>query len=381
MARAYVASSWPQTTISMHPILTIKNASKRFIMPEGGEIRALDDVSLSVAPNEFLTLLGPSGCGKTTLLRVISGFEDLDAGEVAIEGQSMTHEPAYRRPVNTVFQKYALFPHLSVARNVAYSLEIKKVPKPEVRKRVSEMLELVGLAGQENRKINQLSGGQQQRVALARSLIARPKILLLDEPLSALDKNLRHRMQQELKNLQDELGISFVFVTHDQEEALVMSDRIAVLRGGKVQQLDAPQTLYNRPANEFVARFIGESNIFSGIVRDCSDDGMTILLEDGSIMNVVSAGFRQGDKVKVLIRPENIVLTDQAIASGYRVSATVTEQYFVGSDFRLVVAAEGLPSLKVTLRQTGSCRAHDLIPGARIELELPRESLHVIPAA
>lgn len=358
--------------------LKIENASKRFNAPEGGEITALSNVSLTVAQNEFLTLLGPSGCGKTTLLRAISGFEDLDSGEIYIDGEAMGVRAAHRRPVNTVFQKYALFPHLTVARNVAYSLEVARVSKSEIAERVGKMLELVGLGGLGERMVPQLSGGQQQRVALARSLVAQPKILLLDEPLSALDKNLRHKMQQELKTLQHELGISFIFVTHDQEEALVMSDRIAVLSDGLIQQLDVPEDLYHRPKNEFVARFIGESNLLPGIIKKSTMSDVEVELEDGHIVKVSTAGFSSGDHVKVLIRPENVSIAAGHQASGYCISGTVAEHYFVGTDYQLVVVAKGLPPIKATMRNPpGEVVKTD---GAQIELFLPHDAIHVIPA-
>ena len=256
--------------------LKITSAYKTYKTPEGGLIHALDDVSLNVRNNEFLTLLGPSGCGKTTLLKCIAGFEDIDAGEITLEDQSLKGVPAHRRPFNTVFQSYALFPHLSISDNVGYGLDVARVAKKERNQRVEETLELVGLGGFGNREPNQLSGGQQQRVALARSLVLKPRVLLLDEPLSALDRKMRENMQIELKNLQHSVGITFVFVTHDQEEALAMSDRIAVVANGKVQQLASPTEIYDEPANEFVANFVGTSNVFSGKVVAKSDNILTI---------------------------------------------------------------------------------------------------------
>ena len=240
-------------------LLEIRDARRVYQTPEGGAVNALDGVSLDVGEDEFVTLLGPSGCGKTTLLRAIAGFEELDDGSIQLEGKDMVGVPAFRRPVNTVFQSYALFSHMSVRRNVAYSLEVAGAAKTERNTRADEMLDLVGLSGMGARKPSQLSGGQRQRVALARSLIARPKILLLDEPLSALDRQLRQQMQVELKNLQHEVGVSFVFVTHDQEEALTMSDRIAVMSNGEIQQIGGAQDIYREPANRFVADFIGET--------------------------------------------------------------------------------------------------------------------------
>jgi spermidine/putrescine transport system ATP-binding protein len=227
-------------------IVRLVSAAKTFASPEGGEVKALDGIDLDIGRNEFITLLGPSGCGKTTLLQAISGFAALDSGRIEIDGVDMTDRPPYRRPVNTVFQNYALFPHMSVGQNTGYALEVAGVGKAERTERVRAVLQMVGLAGMEARLPRQLSGGQQQRVALARAIVARPKVLLLDEPLSALDKNLREAMQFELKTLQHELGITFIFVTHDQQEALTMSDRVAVLSNGRIQQLDAPRIVYDR---------------------------------------------------------------------------------------------------------------------------------------
>jgi spermidine/putrescine transport system ATP-binding protein len=360
----------------MTEILKIEYATKRYHVPEGGQVCALDNVSFSVAKNEFLTLLGPSGCGKTTLLRAISGLEDLDAGEIYIGGEAMAHRPAHLRPVNTVFQRYALFPHLNVERNVSYSLDIAGVSQSEIKSRVSDMLDLVGLTGLGGRKISQLSGGQQQRVALARSLVARPKILLLDEPLSALDKNLRHKMQQELKSLQSELGISFIFVTHDQEEALIMSDRIAVLNGGHIQQLDTPETIYAHPKNEFVARFLGESNVFTGDVQGSTKGHATIKLADGRVINIPSPHIMSGERVNILARPENVRLGTGLNNTDLCLTGIISEQFFVGAEYQMTVACPGLPPVKVVLR------GHELqnmkTPGEQISLFMPLESLHLM---
>jgi spermidine/putrescine transport system ATP-binding protein len=363
----------------MTAVLKIERASKSFNAPEGGKIHALKDVSLTIAQNEFLTLLGPSGCGKTTLLRAVSGFEDLDAGEIYIEGEAMGSRPAHKRPVNTVFQRYALFPHLSVARNVSYSLEVAGVDKAEIRKRVGDMLDMVGLTAFGERRIGQLSGGQQQRVALARSLVARPKVLLLDEPLSALDKNLRHKMQEELKGLQDELGITFIFVTHDQEEALVMSDRIAVLEGGKIQQLDAPEALYRYPKNEFVARFIGESNLLPGKVVATSGEACDVQLSDDTILKGCRRGdLAEGTNVKVLIRPESVVAALTEGTSGQAISGTISESYFIGTDYQLVVRRDGLPPFRATVR--AHTDASRFASGEPINLFVPHDGMHLIAA-
>ena len=285
-------------------IVRLEQAGKQFALPEGGRVTALDTIDLEVARNEFLTLLGPSGCGKTTLLHAISGFVELDGGRVFIDGDDMTDRPPHRRPVNTVFQNYALFPHMSVGRNVGYALDIAQTPSGERDRRVAAALEMVGLAGLENRLPRQLSGGQQQRVALARAIIARPKLLLLDEPLSALDRNLRQAMQIELKTLQAELGISFIFVTHDQEEALTMSNRVAVLECGKIQQIDTPRAIYNTPANEFVASFIGASNLFRGSLRG----NAVVTAEGDEIRTAISGG--SGGAVTALLRPEQFAIAN-----------------------------------------------------------------------
>lgn len=247
----------PSGAPEAEPLVHIAGVSRRF-----GTVTALDDVSLDIRPNEFFALLGPSGCGKTTLLRILAGLDDPDEGTVELDGADLVAMPAHRRPINLMFQSYALFPHLDVARNVAYGLQREKRPKAEIRERVSEALTTVGLAGLQRRRIDQLSGGQRQRVALARAIVKRPRLLLLDEPLGALDKQIRTQMQIELKRLQHEVGITFVVVTHDQEEAMSMADRIAVLRNGRVEQLASPTELYERPASRFVAEFIGSTNVF-----------------------------------------------------------------------------------------------------------------------
>lgn len=362
----------------MHPILDISTATKRFNTPDGKTITALDDVSIAVEQNEFVTLLGPSGCGKTTLLRVISGFEDLESGSVMIDGLTVTHLPAHKRPVNTVFQRYALFPHLNIFRNVAYSLEVAHIPKSEIEDRVGKMLELVGLVGYGSRKVNQLSGGQQQRVALARSLVAQPKILLLDEPLSALDKNLRHKMQQELKTLQEEIGIAFVFVTHDQEEALTMSDRIAVLKDGKIQQVGTPEDLYRRPENEFVAGFIGEGNLFDGTVTSTSGAEAQISLPSGIKFFTKNTGFGIGQELKLLARPEDIVIGDARNMEDLTFNGIIIQVFFIGTDYQIQTSVDGLPPVKAIMRQNAGMHEKIPKPGDQVRLSIPGAALHVI---
>ena len=254
-----------------NPIISLEGVEKRF-----GSNLVVKKMNLEIAEGEFLTLLGPSGCGKTTTLRMIAGFEEASAGVIKVEGERIEDKEPFQRNVNTVFQNYALFPHMTVFNNVAYGLTIKKVPKPEIQERVMEMLRLVQLEGFEKRKPDELSGGQKQRVAIARALVNRPKVLLLDEPLGALDLKLRKQMQIELKRLQKKLGITFIYVTHDQEEALTMSDRIAVMHDGVLEQLDVPMEIYEHPKTKFVAGFIGESNIFDGKVTDKKDNVLTV---------------------------------------------------------------------------------------------------------
>jgi len=284
-------------------------------------VRALDDVSLDIRKGEFFTLLGPSGCGKTTLLRLIAGFEMPSGGTILLDGADITTLPPNKRPVNTVFQSYALFPHLTVAQNVAFGLEMLGKSKSEVTARVAEMLALVKLEPLAHRKTSQLSGGQQQRVALARALAPQPKVLLLDEPLSALDLKLRKEMQIELKRLQTETGITFVFVTHDQEEALTMSDRIGVMSAGHLQQVGSPKEIYTRPKNRFVASFIGETN-FLGATRD----PMGYRLDCGI---VVQAPAAQADRVTLTIRPEQLRLVPEAEGD---IPAKITNLVYFGTD-------------------------------------------------
>jgi spermidine/putrescine transport system ATP-binding protein len=308
-------------------IVRLEKAAKAFATPEGQTVTALDAIDLDVSRNEFLTLLGPSGCGKTTLLQAISGFVELDSGRILIDGEDITDRPPYRRPVNTVFQSYALFPHMTVGENTGYALEVAGVAKTERVRRVGEALQMVGLQGMENRRPRQLSGGQQQRVALARAIVARPKLLLLDEPLSALDRNLRQAMQIELKTLQHELGISFIFVTHDQQEALTMSDRVAVLSGGRIQQLDTPRAIYDQPKNSFVATFVGASNLFEG-----QADDRQLVTGDGIAIAHAKAG--SSGTATALIRPEQFFIAQPGDSSP-GLDVDLEQIVFVGSTFEL----------------------------------------------
>ena len=305
---------------------------KDLVMEFGNE-RVLDSINLTIEDKKFLTLLGPSGCGKTTTLRIIAGFQKPTSGEVYFDGQPITDLPPYKRQVNTVFQNYALFPHLDVYDNIAFGLRISKLPEKEIDRRVGEMLSSVSLKGFENRPISSLSGGQQQRVAIARALVNRPKVLLLDEPLGALDLRLRMDMQNELKQIQQEVGITFVYVTHDQEEALSMSDTVVVMDAGKILQIGTPEDIYNEPANAFVADFIGESNILDGIMLEDYKVKMF-----GQEFTCVDKGFEKNEPVDVVIRPEDI---DIVAADAGHLCGTVTNVIFKGVHYDTIVDFKG----------------------------------------
>lgn len=296
---------------------------------------AVKNVSMKIRKGEFLTLLGPSGCGKTTTLRMVAGFENPTSGKILLEDESVENKEPYERNVNTVFQNYALFPHMNVYNNIAYGLKIKKVNKSEIAKRVNEMLNLVQLEGFEKRMPDQLSGGQKQRVAIARALINNPKILLLDEPLGALDLKLRKQMQIELKRLQKKLAITFIYVTHDQEEALNMSDRIAVMRGGIIEQIGTPEEIYEKPKTKFVASFIGESNLFNAVVESEDDKFAKIRIEDETI-DVENSNLIIGSKIYISVRPENIKCSIERNEK-FNLKAIVKDHSYVGSIIKTTV--------------------------------------------
>jgi len=308
-------------------IVSLKGVDKYY-----GANQVIFDINLDIFEGEFLTLLGPSGCGKTTMLRMISGFEELTHGQIAIQGEGVESKEPYERDVNTVFQNYALFPNMNVFDNIAYGLKVKKTPKKEIKERVGAMLELVQLTGFDKRRVSQMSGGQKQRVAIARALVNNPKVLLLDEPLGALDLKLRKQMQLELKKLQRNLGITFVYVTHDQEEALTMSDRIAVMNAGKIEQLDTPRNIYKMPKSRFVADFIGESNIFEGVV---SPKANIVGTECGNVP-IAPGGFAGGEAVLICVRPEDTRLHPKPV-EGFQIAGTVQDQIFVGSATKTIL--------------------------------------------
>ena len=331
----------------------IERVTKRF-----GDFVAVDDLSLEVKPGEFFSMLGPSGCGKTTTLRMIGGFEAVTEGAIYLGDTEVTDLPPFKRATNTVFQNYALFPHLSIFENIAFGLRRRKMADKEVREKVGTMLDLVELPGYEKRKPNQLSGGQQQRIALARALVNNPQVLLLDEPLGALDLKLRKQMQVELKRIQGEVGITFIFVTHDQEEAMTMSDRIAVIHRGKIEQLGAPEDLYERPATDFVARFLGVSNLLDAELAGRDDRFASLKLKDGTIVRAPTATVNGATTVRVGVRPEKLrilAISDGAEAASSDLNSIegtvldasymgVSTQYLVATpyDHRLVVYAQNL---------------------------------------
>ena len=315
------------------PAVDVRKVKKVF-NPHDQPVTALNGVNLSVNDNEFFTLLGPSGCGKTTLLRLIAGFETATAGEILLFGDSIERLPPHERPVNTVFQQYALFPHLNVFDNVAFGLEMLRKPKTDIKKTVMTMLELVKMEAFATRKPAQLSGGQQQRIALARALAPHPKVLLLDEPLSALDLKLRHAMRGELKTLQRETGVTFIFVTHDQEEALTMSDRVAVMSAGEVQQIGSVTEIYENPHNRFVADFIGRSNFLEGMVTEAGDGSICVQLGSGATIPLqTDEAHQRGETVTLVLRPEKISLKPKTETAAPGVlHGIVTETMYLGTD-------------------------------------------------
>jgi spermidine/putrescine transport system ATP-binding protein len=341
---------------------------------------AVDGIDLYMPPGEFFTLLGPSGCGKTTTLRMVAGFERPTSGRILLDGSDVANTPPHQRNVNTVFQSYALFPHLDVAKNVAFGLKYQKVSKEERAKRVGEALELVDMTEFARRKADQLSGGQQQRVALARALVLRPRVLLLDEPLGALDAQLRKNLQVELKALQAELGITFVFVTHDQAEALTMSDRIAVMNGGRVEQAAPPKAIYEEPDTVFVADFLGVSNLIGATAMGPDGDACAVQVGDRTLRARQGATDARGD-VKVMIRPERIGVEPHSNQGEERLPGMVENSVYLGGAYELHVRVLGGELLKAMVPNDGGVSASDLEPGAAVCLHLPADALRVLTAS
>ena len=344
--------------------IELRNVVKRY-----GSVTAIREVSLTIRDNEFFTLLGPSGCGKTTLLRMIAGFEDVTAGAIFLYGEEIERLPPNRRPVNTVFQQYALFPHMTVAENVAFGMQRLRRPRADIEERTRRMLDMVKLDGLAERKPHQLSGGQQQRVALARAMAPGPKVLLLDEPLSALDLKLRQAMRVELEQLQEETGITFVFVTHDQEEALTMSDRITVMSAGEIQQIGTPHEIYEKPHNRFVAGFIGETNLLDVTVEQAADGRCRCRLANGTALDCDAAGQPHRDSAGcVSIRPERMSIAKPGEAGG-DLDGTINRTVYLGTDTHYLVGLDNGP--EITVRTRNAHRATlDLAAGDRAALRI-----------
>ena len=341
----------------MAKLIELKGISKSY----DGE-KVIDAMNLYIRDGEFMTFLGPSGCGKTTTLRIIGGFETADEGQLYFDGVEISDVPAHKRQVNTVFQKYALFPHLNVYENIAFPLRLKKVKEDEIKTRVTEMLAMVALSGFENKSVSTLSGGQQQRVAIARALVSHPRVLLLDEPLGALDLKLRKDMQNELKTIQQAIGITFIYVTHDQEEALSMSDTVVVMADGEIQQIGTPTDIYNEPKNAFVADFIGESNIIDGVMLE--DNKVKLA---GHVFDCVDGGFAKNEPVDVVIRPEDVdvVAIDKGMLTG-----KVTSVTFKGVHYEIIVDINGF---KWMIQSTDY-----VAPEANIGVYIEPDAIHIM---
>ncbi len=356
--------------------IRVENTTK--IYGQGkNKVVALENVTIEVLENEFFTLLGPSGCGKTTILRLIAGFEHPTKGKIYLHGDEITAYPPFKRMINTVFQNYALFPHMTVAENIAFGLEMLGKPRNEIKKTVGQMLELVKMEGLINRQISQISGGQQQRVALARALGPKPKVLLLDEPLSALDQKLRKEMQIELKRLQSETGITFIFVTHDQEEALTMSDRIAVMNEGEILQIGTPHEIYRQPSERFVADFIGETNFLKAEIIGCNNGIATLRLTSGKqVETVIKEDFKPEGKVTIVIRPEHAVLVENA--KDCLLKGHLVDSVYFGTDMHFQVELESGETFMLRIQNNPDDKAADRIIGKDIYIGLQKNAVQIL---
>jgi spermidine/putrescine transport system ATP-binding protein len=360
------------------PSVRLEGVTKRF-----GDFTAVRAMNLDIPRGQFFTMLGPSGCGKTTTLRMVAGFEEPTEGRVLLDGDDMTGRPAFKRPTNTVFQSYALFPHRSVEKNVAFGLERQRVGKAEVKRRVAEELERVGLTAEARRRPAQLSGGQQQRVALARALVNQPAVLLLDEPLGALDLKLRKQLQVELKRIQRDVGITFIYVTHDQEEALTMSDRIAVMNRGVVEQVSDPETVYERPATTFVAGFIGVSNLMPAEVVSANGAGAELKLDAGPVVRTEdSGGAAARERVHAVVRPEKLSLSAASSAAptdGASVEGQVQDSLYLGTATQMTVQLQDRTKMTVLVPNADAEARHELpIPGDQARLSWSADNIHVV---
>jgi spermidine/putrescine transport system ATP-binding protein len=372
-----VSADAPAADANGRPSVELQGVSKRF-----DELVAVREMDLAIQPGEFFTMLGPSGCGKTTTLRMVAGFEEPTEGTVLIDGADVAGLPAHRRPTNTVFQTYALFPHLNVGDNVAFGLRRKKVAKDETSRRVASELERVGLSGEINRRPAQLSGGQQQRVALARALVNLPKVLLLDEPLGALDLKLRKGLQIELKRIQRDVGITFVYVTHDQEEALTMSDRIAVMNRGAIEQIGVPEDVYERPETTFVAGFIGVSNLMPGTVASVNGERIRVNLESGVDVEAGGRGLRAGERCHAVVRPEKLRISrsEEPAPDGQpSVEGVIDSSVYLGTTTQIVVRLHGDVPMTVLVPNADEAERQQLPGGgASVRLSWAPEHIHLV---
>jgi spermidine/putrescine transport system ATP-binding protein len=355
-------------------MVELRNVTKRF-----GAYEALKEASFEIRAGEFMTFLGPSGCGKTTCLRLISGFDTPTSGQIFLDGKDLTFEPPYRRDVNQVFQNYALFPHLTIYENIAFGLRMKKIPPAQIRERVDRVVKMTSLEDFTTRKPAQLSGGQRQRVALARAIVCEPKVLLLDEPLSALDAKLRTQMRVELKQLQKKLGITFIFVTHDQEEALTMSDRVAVLNAGRVEQIGTVNEIYYKPATRFVASFIGESNIVEAEILRSEGEFLHCRLEGGLELDVRSPKPPAHSQILLSLRPEKIRLTRENPGGRNSFPGTIEMEIFKGAVDDLTISVQGGLQLGAVLTNDGQAES-DLHEGERVFARIQPEDIHIVAA-